>query len=131
MTSERAADFDKMVFRKTNVHTGRHIAVTPENSAMRHLSYGRIILNPSKAAVSFSNGDRETALICVAGNGVVKTNGKEFASGQYDAIYIPRDSLIEVATNILCAAACNMAPQRIEDSQVIDVFTACREDYIT
>jgi len=51
-----------MVFRKTNAQTGRHVAVTPENSTMRHLSYGRIILNSAKPLISFSNGDHETAL---------------------------------------------------------------------
>lgn len=65
---------------------------------MRHLSYGRIILNASTPLVSFSNGDRETGLICLAGNGVVKTAGNEFELGRFDAIYIPRDSAIEVST---------------------------------
>jgi len=88
----------KMVFRKTNAKTGRHLAVTPENSMMRHLSYGRIILNGSKPDASFSNKEQETALICLAGNGVVKTAGNEFELGQFDAIYIPRDSAIEVST---------------------------------
>jgi len=56
-----------MIFRKTNAHTGRHVAVTPANSSMRHLSYGRIILNSSKPQVSFSNGEQETGLICLSG----------------------------------------------------------------
>jgi hypothetical protein len=47
-----------MVFRKTNAQTGRHLAVTPENSTMRHLSYGRIRLNASVPNVSFGNGSR-------------------------------------------------------------------------
>jgi 5-deoxy-glucuronate isomerase len=89
---------EKMVFRKTNAQTGRHVAVTPQNSTMRHLSYGRIVLNSSRPSVSFSNGERETGLICLAGNGVVKTAGKEFELGRFDAIYIPRDSVIEVST---------------------------------
>jgi len=88
----------KMVFRRTNAKTGRHVAVTPKNSAMRHLSYARIILNSSKPRVSFSNGQQETGLICLSGNGVVKTGGSEFNLGQFDAIYVPRDSAIEVST---------------------------------
>jgi len=88
-----------MVFRKTNAQTGRHLSVTPKNSTMRHLSYGRIILNSSHAKVSFTNGDKETALICISGKGLVKTAGKEFELGQFDAIYIPRDSAIEVSTS--------------------------------
>jgi len=33
-----------------------HVSVTPQNSTMRHLAYGRIILNSSMPAVSFSAG---------------------------------------------------------------------------
>jgi 5-deoxy-glucuronate isomerase len=98
MSTQAAVAVDKMVFRKTNAQTGRHLAVTPQNSTMRHLSYGRIILNSSKPTVTFSNADRETGLICLSGNGVVKTAGREFELGQFDAIYIPRDSAIEVST---------------------------------
>jgi 5-deoxy-glucuronate isomerase len=98
MSTQSAVPLEKMVFRKTNAHTGRHVAVTPANSTMRHLSYGRIILNPSKPLASFSNGVQETGLICLAGNGAVKVAGNEFNLEQFDAIYIPRDSEIEVST---------------------------------
>jgi 5-deoxy-glucuronate isomerase len=89
---------EKMVFRKTNSKTGRHLAVTPENSMMRHLSYGRIILNCSQPNASFSSEEQETALICLGGDGVVKTAGNEFELRQFDAMYIPRDSAVEVST---------------------------------
>jgi len=90
---------DKMVFRKTNTHAGRHISVSPENSTMKHLAYGRIILNSSTPSVSFSNGNRETGLICLSGAATVKTAGTETKLAQYDAIYIPRDSSVEVSTD--------------------------------
>lgn len=90
---------DKMVFRKTNAHAGRHISVSPENSTMKHLAYGRIILNSSTPSVSFSNGNRETGLICLSGKATVKTGGTETKLGQYDAVYIPRDSSVEVFTD--------------------------------
>ncbi|HEY4840160.1 MAG TPA: 5-deoxy-glucuronate isomerase [Candidatus Acidoferrales bacterium] len=101
-THEQAIDqapIDKMVFRKTNAHLGRHISVSPENSTMTHLAYGRIILNSSTPAVSFSNGNRETGLICLSGRAAVKTGGSETKIAKYDAIYIPRDSVIEVSTD--------------------------------
>lgn len=98
MSTRSAVDVDRMVFRKTNANTGRHVAVTPQNSTMRHLSYGRVILNPSLSRISFSNGGQETGLICLAGNGLVTTAGREYELEQYDAIYIPRDSAIEVST---------------------------------
>lgn len=98
MSKKPTVAIEKMVFRKTNAKTGRHLAVTPKNSTMRHLSYGRIILNSSKPRIAFSNGSQETGLICLAGTGVVKVTASEFELGQFDAIYIPRDSGIEVFT---------------------------------
>lgn len=89
---------DKMVFRKTNQHVGRKISVNPANSTMEHLCYGRIILNSSMPSVAFENGDQETGLICLSGNATVKTSGKSFEFEQYDSIYIPRGSKIEVHT---------------------------------
>jgi 5-deoxy-glucuronate isomerase len=99
MSTQEQALIDKMVFRKTNVHIGRHISVSPENSTMKHLSYGRIILNSPTPSVSFSNGNRETGLICLSGRASVKTAGTETKLAQYDAIYIPRDSSVEVSTD--------------------------------
>jgi len=90
---------ERMVFRKTNQRKGRHISVTPENSTNRHLSYGRIILDASISIVSFDNGNRETALICLSGQAAVRVGPHVFDLGQYDSIYIPRDSQIEVGTN--------------------------------
>jgi len=98
MSTQTKGASEGMIFRKTNAQTGRHVSVTPQNSMMRHLAYGRIILNSSMPAVSFSAGGRETALICLSGRAVTKTGGREFELGQYDAIYIPRDSVIEVST---------------------------------
>jgi 5-deoxy-glucuronate isomerase len=99
MSTQEQALIDKMVFRKTNAHTGRHISVSPENSTMKHLAYGRIILNSSTLKVSFSNGNRETGLICLSGQATVKTGGSDVKLAQYDAIYIPRDSSVEVSTD--------------------------------
>jgi 5-deoxy-glucuronate isomerase len=87
---------DKMVFRKTHEHTGRHISVSPENSAMKHLAYGRIILNSSKPVESFSNGERETGLIVLSGRATVTVDSEEIPLEKYDAIYIPRDSKVEI-----------------------------------
>jgi 5-deoxy-glucuronate isomerase len=97
MSSQTAVALEKIVFRRTNSRIGRHLAVTPENSSMKHLAYGRIILNSSSPSANFANGNRETALICLSGSARVKAAGQEFELGQYDAIYIPRDSSIEIS----------------------------------
>jgi 5-deoxy-glucuronate isomerase len=92
------AEIEKLVFRRTNEYVGRHIYVTPKNSSMRHLEYGRIILHGSKNSESFSTGDRETGLICLAGKAIVTVDGERHPVEPYDAIYIPRDSSVQVST---------------------------------
>src|SRR5216683_5532668 len=99
MSTVTQVALERMIFRKTNGQGGRHLSVTPQNSTMRHLSYGRITLNSSKLSVSFSAGNRETALICLSGEATVKTDGREFILGRYDAVYIPRDATIEVSAS--------------------------------
>jgi 5-deoxy-glucuronate isomerase len=105
MSTAAQVDIGKMIFRKTNAHSGRHIAVNPSNSAMKHLAYGRIILdsasgsNGAKSAVSFSTGNRETGLIVLSGEAAVKVGDSETQLGKYDAMYVPRDSSIEIKTN--------------------------------
>ncbi len=88
-----------MVFRKTNSHTGRHIAVKPGDTAMRHLAYGRIILTPAEPSANFENGDRETGLICLSGEANVSVDGMTIPLGKYDSVYIPRDSTVQVHTS--------------------------------
>ncbi|HXA00182.1 MAG TPA: 5-deoxy-glucuronate isomerase [Candidatus Dormibacteraeota bacterium] len=99
MSTQAEVAVEKMVFRKTNGQKGRHLAVTPKNSTMRHLSYGRIILDSSVPSVSFDNGEQETGLICLSGKATVKTGGQQIELNKFDAVYIPRDSAIEVSTS--------------------------------
>src|ERR1700682_4983721 len=99
MSRQSEVGIDQLVFRKTHEHTGRHISIMPLNSSMQHLSYGRIILGAVKRAESFSTGDRETGLICLSGEADIKVDGEELSLGEYDAIYIPRDSSVEVTTD--------------------------------
>lgn len=98
MTTQSQIALEKMVFRKTDAHLGRRISVTPQNSANRHLSYGRIILNASQPSVDFSNGNQETGLIVLKGEAVVRTAGETIELRQYDSLYVPRESKIEVLT---------------------------------
>jgi 5-deoxy-glucuronate isomerase len=89
---------ERMVFRKTNEQRGRHISVTPDNSAMRHLAYGRIILTAAEAPVKFDSGNRETGFICLSGEAEVLVDGSSMRLGKYDSMYIPRDSKLEVSS---------------------------------
>ena len=65
---------------------------------MRHLAYGRILLNASKSSESFSTGNREMGLICLSGQATVAADHKDIEVAQYDSIYIPRDSAVSITT---------------------------------
>jgi 5-deoxy-glucuronate isomerase len=110
MSQQPQVPFERMVFRKTNSRLGRHISVSPDNSTMKHLAYGRIILNASTPQVSFSNGAHETGLVCLSGAAEVKAGGEKFRLGRYDALYIPRDSNIELKTESQADVAEFFAP---------------------
>jgi 5-deoxy-glucuronate isomerase len=112
MSAPVLAASGKNIFRKTNTHEGRRLCISPANSSMRHLAYSRIILNSSKPAESFSNGDRETGLICLSGEAIVSVEGKENALAQRDAMYIPRDSAVKISTKTsadLAEFSCDVA----------------------
>src|ERR1022692_2412413 len=88
----------RMIFRKTNASLGRQVSVTPANSTNRHLSYGRIILNSQLPSAAFRNGGQETGFILLSGAAEASVDGSGFDLTQYDGIYIPRDSSVEVRT---------------------------------
>jgi 5-deoxy-glucuronate isomerase len=99
MKAETAAATEKLIFRCTNTHTGRHISVNPNNSSLRLLAYGRIILNGTKLVESLTTGDRETGLIFQSREATVKVDENKISLGQYDSIYVPRDSTVQISTD--------------------------------
>jgi len=88
----------ELIFRKTNAHIGRHVAVRPENSTMRHLAYGRILLGDSKRSEVFNTGDRETGLIVLSGEVTVAVGKEALKLGRFDSMYVPRDSEVTLQT---------------------------------
>jgi 5-deoxy-glucuronate isomerase len=99
MGTLQQAAMEGMIFRKTNAHVGRRICVSPGNSTMRHLTYARIILDASWPSAKFSTGERETGLICLGGEGQANVDGTTIPLGRFDAVYVPRDSTVEVNTS--------------------------------
>ena len=89
----------QMLFRGTNRQAGRHVAVSPENSAMKHLIYGRIRLDAETPSASFSTERRETGLICMAGACRVRAGAETYEIAHRDSIYIPRDTEVEITTD--------------------------------
>ena len=99
----------QLLFSGTASHRGRHTSVSPGNSSLRHLCYGRILLDSSVPHVSFETGARETALLCMRGGCSVEVDGTPHTLGLYDAIYVPRGSSLEVTSDaevdlVECAA---------------------------
>lgn len=95
---------------RTHEGKGRRTSVAPGATAARFLHYGRITLGSGDSALKFNNNDHETGLICLNGEASIKTGGESFQLAQYDAVYVPRDSDIEVSTGSGCDLAEVSAP---------------------
>jgi 5-deoxy-glucuronate isomerase len=96
--SSSILDRDRVVFRATDARKGRHLAVTPRNSAMRHLSYGRIRLDAEVPSVEFDTAGEEVGLVGLAGEAEVTVGGRPYPIGRHDALYVPRDEHVTVRT---------------------------------
>ena len=88
----------QIVFRRTNAHVGRQLSVTPANSAMKELSYGRIVLNASQPTVTVETAGDEVAMICLGGQATATINGTPYSLSRFDSLYVPREHSIEIRT---------------------------------
>jgi 5-deoxy-glucuronate isomerase len=100
----------QLIFSGTASRKGRHVSVSPENSSLAHLNYGRIRLDAEVPRAAFETGDRETALLSMRGECQVTVDGTVHELGLHDAIYVPRGRAVEVATGsevdlVECSAA--------------------------
>jgi 5-deoxy-glucuronate isomerase len=107
-------DPQKLFFSDTASRFGRHVAVSPANSELEHLHYGRIRLDAahsdavqSNRLVAFETGGRETGLLCMKGRCRIRVRQRgdevqgdeDIALDQYDAVYVPRGSAVEISTD--------------------------------
>lgn len=109
-----------LFFSGTASQLGRHLAVSPANSPLEYLCYGRIRLvagseERSHSQLSFESGSRETGLLCMRGGCRLRvtpssTSASEQAPvsagqaehislGLHDAVYVPRGSRVEISTD--------------------------------
>jgi 5-deoxy-glucuronate isomerase len=95
---------------KTHKGKGRRTAVAPGATAARYLHYGRITLAAGDAPIKFNSKDHEVGLINLNGKATVRIEGETFELDLYDAVYIPRDSDIEVEAPNGCDLAEVSAP---------------------
>src|ERR1035437_7581358 len=84
------------VLRATHKGKGRCRWLAPGKAAVRHLHYGRIILDAGDPAVEFATGTHETGLIALGGSATVETAAQRFTLTRYDALYVPRDRAVRV-----------------------------------
>lgn len=110
MSAQSKEAREQMIFRGTNNEKGRHLVISPENSLMKHLVYGRIILDRDLPGVTFGTGSLETGLICMSGECEITAAGETNKIQRYDSIYLPRDSEVEITTQssvdlVECSAA--------------------------
>ena len=99
MTTQMQEAKDRYIFRGTNLNKGRTTAISPENSSMKHLEYGRIILDGQTPIAEFASDAREIGLICLSGECSIDVDGETNEIRQYDSMYIPRDSQVKVTTS--------------------------------
>ncbi len=97
---------DSCVRRGTHLRKGRSLALDPATSASRHLRYGRVILAGGDAPITFATGGLETGFIALGGRAELRTGGLGFTLAPYDALYVPRDSQVEVRPG---DAGCDLA----------------------
>ncbi|MEO6655139.1 MAG: 5-deoxy-glucuronate isomerase [Pyrinomonadaceae bacterium] len=116
------------VVKNTNKEKGRTNSVSPGTTASRNLFYGRIILDAGDAPIEFGNGTHETGLVCLNGTGRVTTGGQTFAMNRYDALYVPRDSQIMVASDDAFDLAEMSSPVEKEYPLQFVVFQEIRKD---
>ena len=93
----RPIDPTTCVIRDTARHHGRTRSVTPANSAVRHLHYGRIIMGPGDHPLAVDPAGHETGLIAVSGSARVTAAGCVYEMVPYDALYLPPRTSFEVA----------------------------------
>src|SRR5947209_444408 len=91
----------------THKGRGRRNAVAPGKTAARYLHYGRITLASNDAPLAFDNHGQETGLVCLNGAAQVSVADETFELARYDALYVPRDSRIEVRAD--GDAGCDLA----------------------
>jgi 5-deoxy-glucuronate isomerase len=97
---------ESCVKRGTHLVKGRTCSLAPGSGAVKHLHYGRIILDGGDPSLTFATGGKETGMICLAGSATIEAGGQRFELTPYDAVYAPRGNGVSVSPG---AAGCDLA----------------------
>ena len=93
---EQAIQAATCVIRATHRHQGRVRAVSPATAALRHLHYGRVILEASDAPLAMETGTHETGFLALAGEAMIELAAAQYRLTPYDALYVPRDTALRI-----------------------------------
>ncbi|HET9315357.1 MAG TPA: 5-deoxy-glucuronate isomerase [Vicinamibacteria bacterium] len=96
----------RCVVRGTGSRRGRHVWAEPGTTSARHLRYARTILEGGDDAVGLSTGPHEIGLVVLGGTAEVDADGGPYVLGRYDALYVPRQSVVQIRP---CAQGCDVA----------------------
>jgi 5-deoxy-glucuronate isomerase len=97
---------DRCIVRNTAAYAGRTRSIVPGSCAMQYLHYGRIILHEGAQPIRFSTDGMETGLICLRGAAYVQAGDTAFNLARYDALYVPRDTVVQV---MAASGGCDLA----------------------
>jgi 5-deoxy-glucuronate isomerase len=84
------------IVRNTGAVRGRTLAIEPGKAAVKHLRYGRIVLDPGDPPVAVNTGGLETGLIALSGDATIVLDGAEYLMRPYDSLYVPLDTAFRV-----------------------------------
>lgn len=128
MAETRPATATQYIFHATDQHKGRKVFISPDNSSMKLLSYGRTILEAGSPPVNFETGNREFGLVVLGGEATVKVDSKAEKLAKYDSLYVPRASRVEITTGSRADVAEVSAPvDRQYPLQVVRYADVCRD----
>jgi 5-deoxy-glucuronate isomerase len=88
---------ERCVIRGTHTGRGRTRSVEPGTTAARHLHYGRIGLDGGDRPLRFATNGLETGFIALGGQAEVAVADESFTLVPYDALYLPRDTEVQVS----------------------------------
>ncbi len=101
-----ALTLDTCVVRDTGARKGRTRSVAPGTTSAKYLNYGRVILDPSDGPLAFATESNETGFVCLKGEATISVESKSYALLTYDALYVPRDTQVEIQAG---ASGCDLA----------------------
>jgi 5-deoxy-glucuronate isomerase len=118
----------KIIVRGKPLQRGRTVLISPKNSVLTALAYGRIVLDQKRPSVSVASKNRELALICLKGEGEIIFGNIHHRVKPYDALFIPPRLTGEVSTDSAVDFAECSAPSRQSGEPIFVGFESVKNN---